>query len=73
MKCSKVSASDLHEEFGEPEVPFSHSVVATDLAEIEKHLVAELPVSLRCKEILSDYYGNSSEILHSCQSIFLFA
>jgi len=37
---------------------------------IETHLVAELPVSIRCKERLSDH-GNSSEIFHSCQSIFL--
>jgi len=74
MQCTDVSTSikELHEEFSP--VPFSHCVVATDLAVIEKHLVAELPVSLKCKESISDYYGNSSEIFHSCcQSIFLFA
>ena len=75
MKCSEVTAGveQLHLEFGEPDIPFSHSDVATDLAEIEKHLVAELPVSLLCKDILSDYYGNISEILDSCPSIFVFA
>ena len=74
MQCSKVSAGvkQLHEEFAALKVPFSHSVVVTDLADIEKHLVAELPVSLRCKECRSDH-GNRSEIVHSCQSIFLFA
>lgn len=72
MQCTDVSTSvkELHEEFSP--VPFSHCVVATDLAVIEMHLVAELPVSIWCKEILSDH-GNSSEIFHSCicQSIFL--
>ena len=72
MLCSEVSSGvkQLHEEFAALEVPFSHSVVATDLADIEKHLVAELPVSLRCKECLSDN-GNSSEIFYFSQSSFL--
>ena len=63
------SIKELHEEFSA--VPFSHSAVATDLAEIEKHLVAELPVSMRCKEIISEYYGNSSEIFYFNQSSFV--
>ena len=71
MQCTDVSTSvkELHEEFSL--VPFSHCVVATDLAEIENHLVAELPVSIRCKEILSEYYGNSSEIFYFNESSFL--
>ena len=68
MQCTDVSTSikELHEEFSL--VPFSHCVVATDLAviAIEKQLVVELPVSLMFKESISDYYGNSSEIFHSC-------
>jgi len=60
MLCTEVSTGieELHDEFSV--VPFSHSVVATDLAEIEKHLIAELPVSIKCKESISDYYGNNS-------------
>jgi len=71
MQCTDVTTSikELHEEFSL--VPFSHCAVATDLAVIEKHLVAELPVSMRCKEIISDYYGNSSEILLASQAFLL--
>jgi len=66
MQCTDVSTSvrELHKEFSL--VPFSHCAVATDLAIIEKQLVAELPVSLMCKESISEYYGNSSESFHSC-------
>ena len=62
MLCTEVSTSveELHDEFSA--VPFSRSVVATDLAEIEKHLIAELPVSIKCKESISDYYGTRSEL-----------
>jgi len=61
MQCTDVSTNikQLDEEFSL--VPLSHCAVATDLAVIEKHLVAELPVSIKCKE--SIYYGNRSEIL----------
>ena len=73
MKCSEVTAGveQLHLEFGEPDIPFSHSDVATDLAEIEKHLVAELPVSHRCKENISDS-ESSSEIFCLASHAYLF-
>ena len=70
MLCTEVftSVEELHEQFSV--VPFSQSVVAIDLEDVEKHLVAELPVSIRCKESLSDY-GNRSEIFYFSNSSFL--
>ena len=46
MLCTEVftSVEELHEQFSV--VPFSQSVVATDLAEIEKHLAAGLEDSM---------------------------
>ena len=63
MQCSNVPSGieQLHGEFAAREVPFSHSVVAADLADIEKHLVAELPVSLRCKECLSVFLSFAAD------------
>ena len=62
MQCTDVSTNikKLHEEFSL--VPLSHCAVATDLAVIEKQLVVELPISIKCKESISDYYGTRSEI-----------
>ena len=56
----------LHREMGGTET-FSESAVAIDLAEIERHLAAELPVSLRVKE--SNITG--SEIFRFSRSSFL--
>ena len=51
MKCVNVSEpmKKLHVEMGGTE-HFSQSAVAADLVQIEQHLLAELPVSLRVKE-----------------------
>ena len=71
MLCTEVSTGieELHDEFSV--VPFSHSVVATDLAVIKEQLVAELPVSLMCKESISDYYGTVQKYSLISQSSFL--
>ena len=51
MQCAEVSTpmQQLHQEMGGTE-QFLQSAVAADLVQIEQHLVAELPVSLRVKE-----------------------
>ena len=53
MKCVNVSEPmrKLRAVLGGTE-EFSQSAVATDLVQIEEHLLAELPVSLRVKETL---------------------
>ena len=69
MQCTDVSTSmkELHEEFSL--VPFSHCVVATDLAVIEEQLAAELPVSLMCNSqgehfrLLREQFRNLSFML----------
>jgi len=68
MKCVDVRnpLETLHREMGGTET-FSESAVAADLAEIERHLAAELPVSLRVKE--SNITG--SEIFRFSRSSFL--
>ena len=51
MKCTDIAETmkELHAEMGGSE-PFLQSAVAADLVQIEQHLSAELPVSLRVKE-----------------------
>ena len=51
MKCADIAEpmKQLHAEMGGSE-PFFQSAVAADLVQIEQHLIAELPVSLRVKE-----------------------
>ena len=55
---------ELHAEMGGSE-PFLQSAVAADLVQIEQHLSAELPVSLRVKETFG------SDIFRFNQSDFL--
>ena len=69
MQCAEVSTpmQQLHQEMGGTE-QFLQSAVAADLVQIEQHLVAELPVSLRVKETpfseLSDVFRfNASDFL----------
>ena len=66
MKCADIAEpmKQLHAEMGGSE-PFVQSAVAADLVQIEQHLIAELPVSLRVKET----YG--SDIFRFNQSDFL--
>ena len=70
MQCLRASDSveRLQEEFCE--VHSSQSAAAADLAEIEKHLAAELPVSHRCNERCSE---SSSEIVMFNHSDFIIA
>ena len=69
MKCAEVTTTmqQLHAEMGGTE-QFLQSAVAADLVQIEQHLIAELPVSLRVKETpfseLSDVFRfNASDFL----------
>ena len=55
MECAKKVASSmktLQKKCGA--VPSSQSAVSIDIADIEKLLVAELPISLKCKETFSE-------------------
>ena len=51
MKCADIAGpmKQLHAEMGGSK-PFVQSAVAADLVQIEQHLIAELPVSLRVQE-----------------------
>ena len=69
MKCADIAEpmKQLHAEMGGSE-PFVQSAVAADLVQIEQHLIAELPVSLRVQETpfseLSDVFRfNASDFL----------
>ena len=68
MKCAKkvtFGMKPLQKKFGA--VPFSKSAVSFDIAEMEKLLVAELPISLKCKETFSE----SSEEVFSFSDRFI--
>lgn len=66
MKCADVAEpmQELHAKMGGSE-PFLQSAVAADLVQIEQHLSAELPVTLRVKEtFVSDIFRfNQSDFL----------
>ena len=66
MNCIDIAEpmKELHAEMGGSE-PFLQSAVAADLVQIEQHLSAELPVSLRVKETFG------SDIFKFNQSDFL--
>ena len=55
LECARkvtTNLKTLQTKFGT--VPFSQSAVSIDIADMEKLLVAELPISLKCKETLSE-------------------
>ena len=55
LECARkvaTSMTTLQKKFGA--VPFSQSAVSIDIADMEKLLVAELPVSLKCKKTFSE-------------------
>ena len=55
LECARkvtTNLKTLQKKFGT--VPFSQSAVSIDIADMEKLLVAELPISLKCKETLSE-------------------